>query len=186
MDSSTQTKKASLSTQKVIIIAAIIIAALLVAVIVMLVRPTQDVTDGDTPQIGYATEAKVMLDQESLQAAFNEAVKNAADGYVGLKYKNDAYSTNGTDFKCYIVNSESNKYDMFLTIYADAELTDQIYLSGLVPPGSGFEEISLDHTLSTGTHTVYVALTQVDLDEETGEQVIKNQVMHTMEFHVEQ
>lgn len=31
---------------------------------------------------------------------------------------------------------------------------------------------------------VYVALTQVDTDEETGEQILKNQVMHTMDFHV--
>jgi len=135
-------------------------------------------------KIGYATEATVLLDQNSLQAAMDEAMANAKDGNIGLYYQNDATSSDGTNFDCFIGNSNSNIYDMFLTIYADAELTDQIFLSGLVPPGSGFESITLDHALDPGVHTVYVALTQVDTDEETGEQVLKNQVMHTMDFHV--
>ena len=135
-------------------------------------------------KIGYAAEASVMLDQNSLQAAFDEAMRNAAEGNVGLQYKNDAFSGNGTDFECYIVNSDSNIFDMFLTIFADAELTEQLFLSGLVPPGSGFESITLDRALDEGDHTVYVVLTQVDTNEETGEQVIKNQITHTMDFHV--
>lgn len=186
MDSPMETKTVSTSSKKVIIIGAVIIAILLLVIVALILRPSPDTTieDGSTPQIGYATDAKVMLDQDSLQAAYDEASQNAENGYVGLKYKNNAHSANGTDFQCYIVNSESNKYDMFLTIYADADLSDQIYLSGLVPPGSGFEEITLDHALEPGNHTVYVAVTQVDTDEETGEQVIKNQVLHTMDFHV--
>ena len=177
--------KNGLSSKAVIAIAAVIIALLLGVVVFLLMRPSStNIDDEGVPKIGYSTEAKVMLDQNSLQAAFDEALQNAEDGYVGLKYQNDAYSTNGTDFECYIANSESNVYDMFLTIYADTELTDQIFLSGLVPPGSGFESITLDHALEPGDHTVYVALTQVDTDEETGEQTIKNQAMHTIEFHV--
>ena len=143
------------------------------------------VDDGDTPRVGYATEAKVMLDQDSLQAAMDAAMENAKDGNVSLLYKNNAFSKNGTDFECYIVNSAANKYDMFLTIFADAEMTDQLFLSGLVPPGSGFENITLDHALEPGDHEVVVAVTQVDTDE-NGQQVVKNQVMHTMEFHVTQ
>lgn len=73
---------------------------------------------------------------------------------------------------------------MFLTIYADAEMTEQIFLSGLVPPGSGFENITLDRALEKGDHMVYVVLTQVETNAETGEQVIRNQVAHTMDFHV--
>lgn len=181
METPTETKKTpALSNKVVIIAAAAVIAALAVVAFLLLSGKKDDNATG----IGYATEAKVMLDKDSLQAAFDEAVRNAEDGNVGLKYQNDAFSSNGTDFECYIVNSESNKYDMFLTIYADAELTDQIFLSGLVPPGSGFENITLEHALDSGDHTVFVALTQVDTDE-NGQQVIKNQVMHTMDFHVE-
>lgn len=177
----------SKSNQKWIVILLLVLIVLLAVILAVVLGrgKTQSISDGDTPLLGYAADATVMLDQDSLQAAVDEAVRNAAEGNIGLKYKNDAFSSNGTDFECYIVNAESNKYDMFLTIFADAELTDQIYLSGLVPPGSGFEKISLEHSLDPGSHTVYVALTQVETNE-AGEQVIKNQVMHTMDFHVTQ
>lgn len=182
MDAPVETKKSVVSSnKKVIVVAAVIIALVIVAAVAAVLWFTKDSDDG---KIDYAAEATVMLEQDALQAAFDEAMQNAADGNVGLRYQNDAYSDNGIDFKCRIINSATNLYDMFLTIYADAELTDQIYLSGLVPPGSGFENISLEHALDSGDHTVYVALTQVDTDEETGEQVIKHQVMHTMDFHV--
>lgn len=186
MEENVQTK--TKANQKWIILLLLLLIVLLgvVLAVVLLRSRTQTIGDGNTPTIGYSAEATVMLDQDSLQAAFEEAMRNAEDGNIGLKYKNDAFSTDGTNFECYIVNSESNKYDMFLTMYADAELTDQIFLSELIPPGSGFEHITLDHALNPGTTTVYVALTQVDTNEETGEQVIKNQVMHTMDFHVTQ
>lgn len=163
-----------------------LILIIIALVFFLLFRQNDDATisDNDTPRVGYATEATVMLDQNSLQAAMDAAMEKAKDGNVALRYKNNAYSTNGTDFECYIVNSTSNVYDMFLTIYANAEMTDQVFLSGLVPPGSGFENITLDHALESGSHTVYVVVTQV-ADDENGQQVIKNQVVHTMDFHVE-
>lgn len=174
------------NNQKLIIILLIALVVLLIGILAVILSRgnAESIPDGNTPLIGYATEATVMLDEDSLQAAFDEAMKNAAEGSVGLKYKNNAYSTDGVNFECYIANSESNMYDMFLAIYADAEMTDQLFLSGLVPPGSGFENVKLEHALDSGDHTVYVALTQVDTDEETGEQVLKNQVVHTMDFHV--
>lgn len=178
--------KSKSRNQKLIVILLVILIALLIGILAVILGrgALSSISDNDVPKIGYATEATVMLDQASLQAAMDEAMRNAADGNVGLKYQNDAYSENGIDFDCYIANSEVNKYDMFLSIYADAGMTDQLLLTGLVPPGSGFDSITLDHALETGDHTVYVALTQVDTDEESGEQVLKNQVIHTMEFHV--
>lgn len=183
MDSSSRTEKKSSSSQKVIIAVAIVIVLLLLAVIVLLLRRPGD--GGSGPTIGYATDAKVMLDQDSLQAAVDEALENAENGRVALEYQNDAYSSDGKTFSCYIANAAANLYDMFLTIYADESLTDQVFLSELVPPGSGFEEITLDRALDRGDHTVYVAVTQVETDEETGEQVMRNQVIHSIEFHVE-
>ena len=162
-----------------------VIAGLVVIIVALvfflLFRQGTNIDDNDVPRVGYATNATVMLDQDSLQAAMDAAM--AQDGNVALLYKNNAYSKNGTDFTCYIVNSPANKYDMFLTIYADAALTDQVFLSGLVPVGSGFEQITLDRALEPGDHTVNVVVTQVDTDED-GTQVIKNQVAHTMDFHV--
>lgn len=172
-----------LDKRLIAVIVGLVLIIMAMAFFLIFRQGTTTIDDDGTPRVGYATNATVMLDQNALQAAMDEAMRNAKDGNVALLYKNNAYSENGKDFTCYIVNSTSNKYDMFLTIYADAALTDQVFLSGLVPPGSGFEQITLDRALEAGDHTVNVVLTQVDTDE-SGQQVIKNQVAHTMEFHV--
>lgn len=169
------------SSSKIIIAIVVLLIVAIVAAAAVIITLNQK--DDNSPKIGYAADAKVMLDENSLQAAINEAMKNAEEGRIGLKYRNDAYSTDGINFECVIANSSSNIFDMYLNIYADAEFTDQIFLSELVPPGSGFDHITLEHALEVGDHTVYVVLTQVDTDE-NGEQVIKNQVRHTMDFHV--
>ncbi len=179
-----ETRRAAPPSNKVVIIVAAIIVVIALAIAAFALTRGGSGTPENSPVIGYSTDAKVMLDQNSLQAAVDEAQENAKNGMVALEYQNDAFSTDGKTFSCYIANASANLYDMFLTIYADANLTDQLYLSGLVPPGSGFEEITLEHALEAGDHTVYVAVTQVETDEETGEQVMRNQVMHTIEFHV--
>lgn len=178
-------KAQSKSNQKWIIILLAVLILLLgtVLAVVLLRGDTDDIPDDNTPLIGYSTNAKVMLDEDSLQAAVDEALANAEKGLVSLQYQNNAYSTDGKTFSCYIANAPTNLYDMFLTLYADPELTDQLLLTGLVPPGSGFEEITLEHELEPGDHTVYVAVTQVDTDE-NGNQVIVHQVVHTIQFHV--
>lgn len=177
--------KKPLDKRLIAVIVGLIVVIVVLCFFMFFRQQDASVDDGNTPRIGYETDAKVMLDQDSLQAAVDEAQENAKNGMVALQYQNEAFSTDGKTFSCYIANAPSNLYDMFLTIYADADLTDQIYLSGLVPPGSGFEEITLEHPLDKGNHTVYVAVTQVETNEETGEQVMRNQVMHTIEFHVE-
>ncbi len=186
MEQSTTNKESRISNKAVIIIvaaaAAVIVAAIAVVAVVILQRDEGAPVSGQM-SIGYAAEAKVMLDKNELQAAMDEAVKNATEGRVGLNYKNDAYSDDGINFECHIANSKSNVYDMFLAISTDAELKDQIFLSELVPPGSGFEQITLNRALDVGDHVVYVTLTQVKLNDE-GEQVMCNQVTHTMDFHV--
>lgn len=178
--------KRPLDKRHIAVIVCLVLIIMAMAFFLLFQRRPTAIDEDETLRIGYAAEAKVMLNQDSLQAAFDAAMQNAAEGNIGLKYKNDAYSTDGTNFECYIANSEANIYDMFLTIFANSELTDQIFLSGLVPPGSGFENITLERSLDPGDHLVYVALTQVETDEETGEQAIMHQVVHTMDFHVTQ
>lgn len=182
METPAEAKKTSALSNKVVIIAAVVVVAVVIVAAAFVVLNGQN-SEPDDSIIGYATDATVMLDEASLQAAIDEAMANAQNNAVALKYQNGAYSTDGINFDCYIANSEGNAYDMYLNIFADAEMTDQLFLSGLVPPGSGFEKISLNHALSEGDHLVYVVVTQIDT-EDTGEQVIKNQVVHTMEFHV--
>lgn len=173
-------ESAKKNTTKILVcVIVVLVLAIGALAAVVLFRPKEDTGSG----IGYAADVGVILTEEELQAAMDEAQRNAASGGVALRYKNGAYSEDGENFECYIVNSEGNLYDMFLTIYADLEMTDQLFLSGLIPPGSGFEQIKLEHALEKGDHTVYVAVTQVDRDEQ-GTETIVNQVVHTMDFHV--
>jgi hypothetical protein len=177
-ETSVKTKPA-LSNKTVLLAAVMVVLAIIIAAAVII--KTQQKQDTG---IGYATEAKVMLDQESLQAAMDQALENAKKGNIALSYQNDASSTDGKNFNCYLVNASGNVYDAIFAIYADAEMTDELFLSKLVPPGSGFEKITLEHPLDAGVHTVYVALTQVETDEDTGAQIMGNQVVYTMDFHV--
>jgi hypothetical protein len=174
--------KSVMSTKTIVTLAAAVVLAVVIGAVVVATHQQED-TSG--PTIGYAAEAKVLLDQDSLQASMDKAMENAKNGNVSLSYKDNAYSSDGSTFECYIVNSANNLFDMYLDIYADAEMTDELYRSGLVPPGSGFDSLTLEHSLDVGDHMVYVVFTQVDTDEETGEQQVRNQVVYTMDFHVQ-
>lgn len=131
--------------------------------------------------LGYGVG--VALTQEELDAAMADAARNAAKGAIGLKYKNNAYSEDGTHFECYIVNSESNYNDMFFEIFADEALTDKIFTSVLIPRGSGYNKLELDRPLEKGDHTVYVKLSLVTTDED-GKETVASEFTHTMDFHV--
>lgn len=134
-------------------------------------------------KISYQSEGVTVVDdQNALDEAVNKMREKVAEGSIGLKFKNQAVSKDGINFSCSIGNSSSNSYDMFITIFADAELTDQLYLSGLIRPGEKFEHITLDRALDVGTHVVYVAFTQVEPDLET----IHAQTFITLEFIVKE
>lgn len=186
------TKTAGLLASNKLTVAVVALAAVIVASTAVIVdtisRNNNEGGGGETivvngMTIDYETEAKVFLDQNSLQAAMDEAMRNAKDRNVALRYQNDAFSKDGRNFDCYIANSSGNIYDMFLTICTDDLMTDQLFLSKLLRPGTGYDHITLDRALEPGNHTVYVAVTLVDT-ETNGSQVIKAQVVHTMDFHV--
>ena len=185
-------KKAAPSNNKLtvaIAALAVVIVASTAVIVDAIQRNNNQVVDEPPPRtsggmlIDYDTDAKVFLDQNSLQAAMDEALRNAQDRKVALRYQNDAISKDGLVFDCSIANSGANLYDMFLTICSDVEMQDQLFLSKLLRPGTGYDHITLNRALEPGDHTVYVAVTLVDTDE-NGSQVIKAQVVHTMDFHV--
>jgi RecA/RadA recombinase len=167
-----------------LIAAVIVVLVVIVAAVIVVMKVTGSQQAENTSGIGYSTEAQVLVTQEDLDAAAAAAQENANNGEVALMYQNDAVSDDGINFECLLMNSTGNIYDMYIAIYTDLELTDRIYLSQLVPPGSGFENITLEHSLDVGDHTVYVVLTQVKQDEESGEESVANQVVYTMDFHV--
>lgn len=134
-------------------------------------------------RIGYASEGVTAVDDpEALSRAVQAMYDAAQEPGISLEYENDAYSEDGINFDCYIANAGVNEYDMFIALYADANYQDELFLSGLLRPGQAFDSVKLNHALNPGDNTVYCAFTQIA--EENGEQVIHDQIIITLNFHV--
>lgn len=156
------------SSKAIIILLIIIICLLLVGggvAAYFLTRNNTEKIDASGGIIKY-DEAAVALDELSLMNMYADAVK-AAEGTMALKYQTEARSSDGTHFSCYIGNSEANEYDMYANIYLDEELTEQILLTGLIPPGSGIQEFDSEIPLKPGTYETVLVLTQVEKDHST-------------------
>lgn len=71
-------------------------------------------------------------------------------------YDRDIYITNGKDATCYIGNSDSNYYeDMYIHIYLNDkndELSDEIYVSKVIPRGSHIESFTAKRELAPGDY----------------------------------
>lgn len=137
------------------------------------------------PELSYAMDAVTATDQDTLQAAVDEAIRKSEELSMGLIFKNAAFSYDGINFDCYLGNSDSNQYDMYIQIFGDEALTDELYLSGLIRPGEAFDHLTLNHALNVGNHDVFVAFTQVEPNAEGGFNIV-NQQMLSIEFIVEQ
>lgn len=148
---------------------AVVMGAVLYATGVIGPKPEEDTG------LKYATKGTMVLDAGD--GIYDEIPSDA----IALEFKNDAYSYDGQTFTCYLGNSPLNDYDMFVAIYTDLEMEDMVYLSDLVPPGSGFEEITLDRPLEVGTHRLNIAFTQV---EDAATNTLHGQTLFTMDFHV--
>lgn len=162
----------------------VLVILLLAAVLVFVLRgrgPEEIIiVDEGPPLIGYAEGVTVVDDESSLQDAVDRLF-NASKNEMVVSYRPQAISEDGTNFTCYIANSEYNEYDMFIALYADLNGDeDPYFLSGLMRPGEAFREISLDKSLDKGTHRLYLALTQVEDDHAT----IHGQSLVTLEMRV--
>lgn len=187
MDQEPKQQAKRLKPLTLVLIIVIVLLAVAVAALVVSrfsgeqLEPAPVSSEGDgTPTIGYEEGVTVVDDPDALQKAVDEMYSKAAEGGVPLEYQNGASSKDGKTFNCYIANPASAAYDIFINIYADAEFSDQLYLSGLIPPGKAIRELNLEKQLDPGTHTVYVVYTQVEDDHET----IHQQVTVTMDFSV--
>lgn len=156
---------------KVVIPAAAALAALGVGAFLYFRAPEENMGDNRIP---YAEGVVIMEDKE---------IPQVQKGQIALRYKYQARSTDGIHFSGMLGNDPANEYDLYFDIYADAALKDQIYLSGLVPPGSAIKEIELMHELPEGTTTAYVSFNQVETDEE-GQQALVSQTLVTVDFIV--
>lgn len=165
----------------ILIIVIVVVAAAAVIIVLTRQKPEEDLSDDSVPPLGYAEGTTVVRDSDALQKAVDDMAAKLEKGSMMLEYEGDAYSTDGQNFTCYLANAIENNYDMYYDMYADSAFTDEIYLSGLVPPGKALEKFKTSRKLDKGDHTVYMAFTTVEEDHAT----VRAQVVVNMTLHVE-
>lgn len=167
-----------------IILLIVIVVVVTAAVFIILNRQAEtaveDLADGDAPPLGYAEGTTVTRDSNALQKAVDEMAAKLEKGSMMLEYEGDAYSTDGENFTGYLANAAENNYDMYFDMYADSAMKDEIFLSGLVPPGKALNKFKTTRKLDKGDHAVYMVFTTVEDDHKT----MHSQITVTMTLHV--
>ena len=174
--SDVQNNEKKSSRNNLIIILFAIIIVLLLVVLIFVVAGEKSSTDG-TPATTTAPHlqngmlmydsAAVALSEDDIQKQYDEMVKKAKEGTMALEFKHIAQSVDGKNFTCSIGNSLKNNYDMFINIYKDNSLSEQLLLTGLIPPGQGIETFESEIQLDPGTYEAILVLTQVEDDHST-------------------
>lgn len=121
----------------------------------------------DNPLVLDYDSSAVALDEDTLAKRFAEMQEKAKNGYVNLEFQNTAFSSDGINFTCHFANSASNTEDMFVNIYKDVTLTEQIYLSGLMAPGTVIEKFVSEIKLEPGEYSAAILFTTVADDHQT-------------------
>ncbi len=93
--------------------------------------------------------------------------ESSAGNKIALHFAAGATSSDGENFSCTLGNPHGAANDIYFDIYADREFTEEIYLSGLVAPGTQIESFKSGKKFPKGTTDVYLVITTVDDDHET-------------------
>jgi hypothetical protein len=125
---------------------------------------------------------------EDLSKEVQKLYESAEEEGIGVEYKNEAFSTDGQNFDCYIGNPTSSSYPLFITIYADTTFQEELFISGLIKPGQAFNKISLTRALTETTSVLPVCYTQVfephTEENDSDEFKIRAQTVITLNFNV--
>lgn len=157
------------SNKTVIIILLIVIVLLLVGVGLFFVlnaknKPAEGgaklTSDGTIP---YAVNVGVVKENENLADKLKEGTSNR----IPLHFATGAYSKDGENFTCVLGNPQGAQYDMYFDMYSDSTLSEQIYISGLVAPGSQIESFKSSKTFPKGNTDVVLVITTVEDDHKT-------------------
>lgn len=155
------------SSNKAIVILLVVIILLLIgggaAAAVILLSGNEDVEASQPGGIKYETNVGVVKPNENLADKLKEGTENR----IPLHFSTSAASTDGTNFKCVLGNPDGAQYDVYFDIYADDACTDEIYVSGLIAPGSQLEGFATNRAFPKGSQDVVLVVTQVEPDHQT-------------------
>ncbi len=126
----------------------VIVVAAGVAIVMLLNRPETEPTEA-VEKIGM--EAGIVTNEDDLA----DLELNEPFSFTTL-YERDIYIKNGREAACYIGNSDSNYYeDMYIQIYLNDEndeMSEEIYVSKVIPRGSHIESFTAERDLEPGDY----------------------------------
>lgn len=117
-------------------------------------------SDGAIP---YEQNIGIVTSGQNLE----DAIKEGAEAKFPLHFSTTATSTDGENFKCVLGNSEGARYDIYFDMYADSDFTEQVFLSGLIAPGTQLESFKTNRKFPSGNTEVFLVVTLVDDDHKT-------------------
>lgn len=101
-------------------------------------------------------------------AEWNESVLAEMEDYeIPVAFSPTATSEDGENFTCEIGNPPGAKYLMYLDMYSDATLEEEVYLSGLLEAGQGITSFKTSKKFSSGETDIVLVFTTVQDDRAT-------------------
>lgn len=161
------------SGKKTIIILLVIIIALLVlggAVLIFALNRSDKESGSQSESTGKQIPLEMtagVLSPDKLKEWNEQALKNMEDNQIPIIYAPTANSADGVNFKCDIGNPEGAKYYMYLDLYSDATLSEEVYLSGLIEPGKGITSFTTNKAFPKGETDAVLVFTTVRDDMKT-------------------
>lgn len=154
----------------------------------------RDKDDGETKPspvgaLSWATEGvTVVTDPENLGERVDRMYESASAEGISVEYKNEAFSTDGVTFDCYIGNPLKSSFPMYITVYADTTFQEELFVSGLLKPGQAFNKVVMSRALEDGVNVLPVCYTQVyephTAENDTDDFAIRAQTVITLNFNV--
>ena len=159
-------KKTNKQTTRIVLLVILVVAvAIGISALAAVLIHRHSSTEPERNKLVY--EANVVTDDaDALQAAVDALAEQVKEGQMALKMQTQAVSSDGQHFTCYLGNSTSNTYDMYMVLYLD-DTQEEIYRSGLVPVGAHIEEFDLEEPLPSGNYETTLVYNQVEDDQET-------------------
>lgn len=157
-------KKQSSNKRFIIILLIIFLLILLIGGFLLLKFLRKEPAEEPTSkkEIPYAVDVGLITSGTTF-----DDIREDADKVIPLSYSPYLVSSDGINFDCNIGNPLGAVYDMYFDFYTDLTFEHQIYLTGLVPPGSKLQKITSNIQFPEGQRDIIMVVTTVADDHST-------------------
>ncbi len=160
------------SSNKIIILLIIIIVLLIAGgVTFFIMSANRSDNEGEsTPTGGKQIPLEVnagVLSPDKLQAWNESVLAEMEDNQIPIIFSPTATSAAGENFLCEIGNPTGAKYYIYLDMYSDASLEEEVYLSGLLAPGQGITSFKTNRAFPKGETDIVLVISTVQENKTT-------------------